>query len=93
MKKGLYSLFDKKIQAYMTPMVSEHEGSLVRGVQDAVNSGEKSDISNHPEDFDLYKLGEVDLETGILIPQQPKPVFIVNAGIFRRNENERNSQT
>lgn len=93
MKKKIYSLFDKKIQAYQTPMVVDHEGQIVRSLQDAVNGREVNDLTQHAADFDLYKLAEMDMESGIIEPATPQPVFIVNAGTLQGAKNERNAET
>lgn len=65
MKLVIAAILDKKIEAFQRPMFVVHIGEVVRGFQDAIQRPrEPSDISNHPADFSLVKLGFWDDQTG-----------------------------
>lgn len=65
----LFSTFDRAAETYATPFAAAHAGVAVRAFTDAiVNPGKDTDISNHPDDFDLYEVGSFDSTTGRVIP-------------------------
>jgi hypothetical protein len=70
MKKILVAVRDSKLEAFMNPFVVDTVPLALRIFGDAVNNG-KTPISDHPEDFDLYRIAEVDLSTGLVFPCSP----------------------
>ncbi len=56
---SLFSVFDKKAEAFMSPFTFAATGQAVRAFSDTVNDG-KSGFYRHPEDYDLYALGTFD---------------------------------
>ena len=94
MKKRIYSLYDRKIQAFMDPMTATHEGTILRSLSYALDDqANQSDIARSPEDFDLYFLGTMDQETGILMPpEKGQSHFIINAKTLKGLKNERNTE-
>lgn len=67
MKQQVFSVFDAKAETFNTPFTMAAKGQALRGFQDEVNRPE-SEISKHPEDYTLFHLGEVDLDTGLITP-------------------------
>lgn len=67
MKQNLYSVFDRKTGIYSPPMAFPAVGAAVRMFTDEVNGGQ-SLIGKHPEDYDLYHVGEFDDNTAQLEP-------------------------
>lgn len=66
MKLGVYVVRDVK-STFMTPTVDQNDSVAVRNFAHAImTSG--SVISSHKEDFELYKIGEYDNETGFIVP-------------------------
>lgn len=60
---------DRAADAYSPPFVAPHNGVAIRGFTDAINDSRKeSDISRHPDDFDLYLVGEFNSHTGEILP-------------------------
>lgn len=59
MKLLLVSLFDRGVQAYGRPFYVPHVNAALRSLTDEVNNAQ-SDLFKHPDDFDLYELGEFD---------------------------------
>lgn len=79
----IISVRDKKAEAFAAPVVVPTKGIAIRGFSDAVQSG-KGDISNHPEDFALYHVGNFDHLTGKIVPVSP--VEIVSGLDFAKKE-------
>jgi hypothetical protein len=74
---GLYSTYDRASERFGPPFLAPHSGVAIRGFTDAVTNPERnSDISNHPDDFDLFHVGDFDSSTGIIVPLD-KPVLVV----------------
>lgn len=63
---NIYAIYDQAAKAYMKPMFLQADGLAMRVFKDAVNSGTESDISKHPEQFTLFKIGEYDDQKGII---------------------------
>lgn len=61
-----YSIYDAAAKAYMRPMFMQTDGLAMRVFKDAINSEEQSDISKHPEQFTLFKIGEFDDQKGVI---------------------------
>jgi len=64
MTKLCFTVLDKKTGAYFAPFLSETIGSALRDFSMAVNS-EKTQFFHHPEDFDLWLIGEYDNTTAL----------------------------
>lgn len=60
----MFSVYDKKAECFSPPFFMRATGLALRGFIDMLNSGDKTQYSAHPEDFDLYELGEWNDETG-----------------------------
>lgn len=64
MKLLIFAVRDSKSSQFGTPMFLQSEGIAVRSLGDEVNKGSAdSIISQHPEDFELFYLGEWDTES------------------------------
>ncbi len=59
----VFSVFDKKAEAFMAPFTFAAQGQAIRAFSDTVNDG-KSGLFLHPEDYDLYALGMFDQGSG-----------------------------
>jgi len=61
MKTKVMVIRDVKVEAYMQPFTAQSIGIAERSFQDAMNNPNKdTDISKHPEDFELYCIGTYD---------------------------------
>lgn len=69
-KMILVSVRDKKAEAFHPPYTVPTKGIAIRAFGDAVLKG-GTDLSQHPEDFDLFMIGEFDQLSGKLIPCDP----------------------
>lgn len=60
MKKGIYAIYDNKAQDIVSILqVHAHEAVAIRTFTDIALT-ERSQIQQHPEDFDLIRLGFLD---------------------------------
>jgi hypothetical protein len=75
MKLNVYSIHDKAATAFTQPFFMHNDGLAIRAFQDNVNAKDENNISKHPEQFSLFKLGEYDDATGVITPL-PSPDFI-----------------
>lgn len=62
MKFRIFSIFDGKAKAYMTPFFLPEKGQAIRAFMDEVNSD--SVCGKHPEDFTLFCIGSFDSSSG-----------------------------
>lgn len=74
MKYPVYSIRDVKV-GFMAPNVDQSDQTAVR--QFAFELNNRNGIMNFvPKDFDLYKIGEFEQESGVITPCIP--VLVVN---------------
>lgn len=86
-KMILVSVRDKKAEAFHPPYAVPTKGIAIRAFGDALLKG-GSDLSAHPEDFDLFQVGEFDQISG-RVGVFP-PVSICSGLDFRKDENNEN---
>lgn len=72
MKLVICSIHDTKAEAFSQPMFFQAVGQALRAFIDAVSDGDpKSNFAMHPEDFNLFRIGTFDDQTGEIIPEPP----------------------
>lgn len=72
MKLIICAIHDTKAEAFAQPMFFQAVGQAVRAFIDAVSDGDpKSNLANHPEDFNLFRIGTYDDQTGEIVPEAP----------------------
>lgn len=65
MKSKVFTVYDSKLEAYMSPFLMQTKGQALRAFSDSVNSAEsKNGFYHHPEDFTLFEIAEYDDATG-----------------------------
>lgn len=74
MKYPMYCYRDTKV-GFMPPQCDQSEQAAIRGFSYAIN-GNDGMMNYSPRDFDLYKVGEFDTETGTI--NGCMPVLIVS---------------
>lgn len=80
----VYTLRDRQSGLFGKPVFSLALGALVRELTDHVNSGRSDDtIVQHPEDFQLYYLGEFDDQKGTF-SLLPLPDMVIDCGTLVR---------
>lgn len=70
MIQKVFGVFDLKAVAYLQPFFSCNAGSAIRAFGDAVRDG-KSPLAVHPEDYQLFELGDFDDNSGLLFGLSP----------------------
>lgn len=65
--KHVYAVKDLAVQAFGDCFLTRAPGEAMRSFQDEVNRTDgKSAVALHPEDYELYKIGEYNDQTGTL---------------------------
>jgi len=74
MRYKIFTVRDRAIDAYGQPFYATSVGGAVRSFSDEINRpAENNQLAKHPEDFDLYQLGEFTEQTGRLeVFEQPQ---------------------
>lgn len=62
MQYKMFSVFDSKVSAFMTPFFMRTSSEALRAFEDSVNA-EKSGFKAHAEDYTLFELGSWDDQT------------------------------
>ena len=83
MKYPVYSYRDVKV-GFMPPQCDQSDQSAIRGFSYAVN-GNNGMMNFAPKDFDLFKVGEFDTDSGELIPCVPVQIAS-GASVYGVNE-------
>lgn len=81
MKEKLFAVYDQKAKVYLPVFQARTVGAAERSFQDAVNAKDHH-FSQHPEDFVLVELGDIDLETGVIEPDVPRNVVRADQVIY-----------
>jgi hypothetical protein len=63
--KNIYTIYDSKAEAYMSPWFVDKDGQALREFQDVVRNPD-TPFHKHPEDYTLFKIGTYDEWTGKL---------------------------
>jgi len=68
MLRSVVSVFDRAAQLYGQPVFVQAPGVAVRSFGDEVNRpGVENQMHQHPDDFDLFLLGQFDDESGLFL--------------------------
>lgn len=82
--KRIYSVYDNKAKCYLAIHLEESDVVATRHFHTAAKDP-NSQISQYPEDFDLYYLGDYDPVSGF-IASNPEPQFVIGASTLLSNE-------
>lgn len=90
MKKNLYSIYDRKSNNFEKHFWMDiNDECAIRTITNITNSLVPSELSENPEDYQLYKLGEIDLETGKITPMNE---FLKNVVELKRPEDKKKDE-
>jgi hypothetical protein len=70
MKMKIFSIRDRKVDAFMAPLGMQTAGQACRMLQDEMSRERTGVLGAHPEDFELFLVGEFETETGKLEGRQ-----------------------
>lgn len=77
MNLKIYTVRDRAADVYGTPFFMPSHGQAIRSFADEINNPRDGNTLNrHPQDFDLYALGEYDDQTGTFTTNTPKQIAI-----------------
>jgi len=79
MIQKIFAIRDIKAGNYATPFFMPSNGLAIRAFSDLV-SDPKTTINRHPDDFQLFVIGEYDDNSGEII--STKPEFLSNASEY-----------
>lgn len=78
MNLKIYAVRDNATEQFGNPMFMVSNGQALRSFTDEVNNKESTNLLHkHPEDYELYEIGEYDTDTGEF--QTHKPTRIAQA--------------
>lgn len=84
MIRTYYAIKDNLAEAFMTPVLFDNDNLAKRWFTGVVNSKEQNEvIYNNPEDFELWKLGDFDNQSGQIYPGIQK---LVTAKSIKKGE-------
>lgn len=79
MRVKLYSVFDSKLVQFSAPFSHLTDDSALRWFGDQVNDPQSGGWNKHPEDYNLFFIGEIVADTGELIPSHPRNLVTASA--------------
>ena len=68
MIRNIYAIYDVAADVYMGPLVYKADGEALREFSGQAIAAD-SKIGMNPEDFSLYRIGQIDDAKGTLIPE------------------------
>lgn len=73
----IVAIRDRAADAFMRPFFVPAVGMAIRSFQDEINRSDPDNSMNrHPDDYDLYLLGEYDEETGLFKTGSPEQLAL-----------------
>lgn len=63
MVSKVFTVYDSKAEAYLTPFLMRTKSEAIRGFQDVCND-DKSNFCKYAEDYTLFEIGEFDDSIG-----------------------------
>lgn len=84
MEINVYSMFDSAAQAFTQPFFLQNDGLAIRAFQDNVNAKEPNNVSEHPDQFTLFKIATFNDKTGV-IEKLEKPTSL-GIGVTFKND-------
>ena len=73
----IFTVRDRAANVFGTPYFAVSKGSAIRGFGDEINrKGENNMLNLHPEDFDLFYLGEYDDARGVFNTDTPTQIAV-----------------
>lgn len=85
----LYSLYDRKMGEFGALVQSRSDEAVVRALRELFESDNQ--VSKYPEDFDLFYVGDIDVETGEVVavfpPKHVVQLYAVKKMVITTKEN------
>lgn len=84
----IFAMYDKKVSIYRWLHPADNTPDAVRSLQKLLNS-QQGLITDYPEDYDLYYLGDLDEVTGKITAVTP-PQYIISANNLKNEKEPKN---
>jgi len=75
---GVYTLYDRKVREFGALALARNDETILRELGDQVRRSPQSMMAQHPEDFDVMRVGEFFVETGYLAGVSGPPTLVIN---------------
>lgn len=75
--QSIYSVYDKKAQSFNTPFFAFNDDIARRSFCDLIRD-KRSFVSQHPEDFVLFRIGSFDESLGTVLSESSGPYSVVD---------------
>ncbi len=86
MKLAIFAVRDVKTSQYGNPMFLQADGQAIRSFQDECNRADAQNMLYlHPEDFELFKVGWFDTDSGLF--ETFVPVSVAHAASLKLKSN------
>lgn len=82
----VFSIHDSAANAFVTPFFMHTKAMAMRAFEDNVNSKEESNITKHPEQFSLFKVGEFSDENGTLVALEKPEIIATGLEVLKPTE-------
>lgn len=77
MKLQIVAVRDRTADVFAQPVFVANLGGAIRSFGDEINRREPGNaLAQHPEDYDLYHLGEYDDSDGSFVTDKPRQVAV-----------------
>lgn len=89
MRYVVIAIRDRAADTYTAPSFAVSIGAAKRSFRDLINSGSDAPVCKHPEDFDLYLLGEFNDADGLFDAHVPRMIEVGKDSVDTRREPDR----
>lgn len=80
---------DRAADCFGQPFFALSVGAAVRAFTDDINGSSESIVSKHPEDFDLFMIGEFNDQNAEFLCHAPKQLLLGRDALLRNSSVER----
>lgn len=81
--RKLYAIRDDRMKQFLPPVLLENDAVATRMFGDVVGRKDANNlVANHPEDFSLWYIGDIDLCTGAVVQDTDAIGIICRASDF-----------
>ena len=86
MKYPVYTFRDQLV-GYGSPFVQRNDDTAIRQFAMMINDPSGTTVSEYPQYYDLYRIGEFDDDTGLIVPLDA-PELVVTGLSVKKGNNE-----
>lgn len=77
----VFAVRDRAVDSFGQPIFSVAAGAVVRSFTDEIRK-DGTEFNRHPDDYDLYELGEFEQSTGVFSVHEPVMIAIGKSLVF-----------